>query len=536
MKKIITALIFAFLLIFCAFLFSCGDDDDSGSGADDDTGSESNDDADDDSNEGPPNIVVILVDDMDLAHYNALLQGGYMPNLAQHIVDKGTVFTESYVSNPMCCPSRSIFLTGQYTHNNGVWNNNFPLGGVSNLDDSSTVATWLQSAGYRTCLIGKYLNEYGELTAEDYVPPGWDDWFAALRNTIYHVYNYTINDDGQVVEYGEQPRDYQTDVFTQRAVRFIDEAAAEKNHAPFFLWLNPLAPHVEFPEDGYEGLPSFSSFYELTIRPAPRHEGIFDQDLPDWPAFNEGDMSDKPWWMRIRPNLSETDLANARRQWNDQLASLLAVDDMIGAVVEALDRTGSMQNTVLMFSSDNGYLLGRHLVPGKTAPYEEAIRVPLIIHEPGQTAQRLCNRPVVNNDLAPTLADWAEAAPTHAVDGRSLLPVLDDPETDNWRTRFLIEHKSMSNTPFEIPDYLALRNFSRAPGEMNALFAQYYYQENPIQFEFYDMDSDPYQMQSLADDGSPERIAQREKLMEHLLGLSVCAGQECRRLEDRSGE
>ncbi len=523
--------LFIFVCLGLGFLCCHGDDDGLSTSSeqaddDDDTG-------DDDLPGIPPNIVVILTDDMDLAHYNALMQGGWMPNLKKYIVDKGTAFGESFVSNPMCCPSRTIFLTGQYSHNNGVWNNNYPWGGVSNLDDSSTVATWLQNAGYRTCLIGKYLNEYGELTAEEYVPPGWDDWFAAVANTIYHVYNYTINDDGRVSTYGEAPEDYQTDVFAKRAVRFIAEAGAEKNHAPFFLWLNPLAPHVEFPDDGFDALPSFGDLYALTIRPAPRHEGIFDADLPDWPAFNEADTSDKPWWIRIRPNLSDEDKANARRQWNDQLASLLAVDEMIGDVVEALEKTDSLKNTVLMFSSDNGFLLGRHLVPGKTAPYEEAIRVPLIIREPGQSEPRTCNLPVVNNDLAPTLAAWAGATITHMTDGRSLVPALDDPDRGDWRLRFLIEHKSMSNSPFEIPDYFALRNFAGAPGEISALLAQYYNHGNPIESEFYDMDTDPYQLENLAGDQSPQRVAQREMLMGLLTDMSTCSGDRCKELEDR---
>ncbi|MCL4235510.1 MAG: sulfatase-like hydrolase/transferase, partial [Deltaproteobacteria bacterium] len=252
--------VFAFgLLASC----SCGDDDDASPSSepdDDDTvDDDSDDDADDDTGTDDdgnnddddtmierPNIVVIMADDLDEKLLDVLIDGGHMPNLKEKIIDAGMDFRESYVTNPLCCPSRATFLTGQYTHNNNVKTNNFPFGGVTRLDDSSTVATWLQDAGYTTGLVGKYLNGYGTETDEDYVPPGWSDWQALTSNSVYWVYKNTVNDNGELVTYGDEEDDYQTDILATRSAEFIEEAPAND---PFFLWVTPLAPHVEFPED-----------------------------------------------------------------------------------------------------------------------------------------------------------------------------------------------------------------------------------------------------------------------------------------------
>ncbi|MCZ7582414.1 MAG: sulfatase [Deltaproteobacteria bacterium] len=471
-------------------------------------------------------MVVFMVDDLECRILNILLENDAMPNLKRYIIDEGLEFTDSFVSDPLCCPSRATFLTGQYSHNNNVWNNNAPLGSVVNLDESSTVATWLQAAGYRTAIVGKYLNGYGDLTERTYIPPGWDFWFVTAAG-VYQMYGYTVNANGTLVTYGDAEEDYQTDTYTDAAVDFVNGHFASDDPDPFFLWAVPLPPHVEFPEDWSETLHGLSGWYELSIRPAPRHLGSFDLPMPHDPSFNEEDMSDKPGWLNFRPKLDAQDLANVERQFNAMLASMLAVDDMIGAVVGAVEEHGALDSTVIMFTSDNGYLQGRHLIPGKTAAYEESIRVPLYIRVPWEEGVRVTDRVVLNNDLAPTIAALAGVPPAHLVDGVSILPVIDDPEIENWRTRFLIEHKSSSNLPWEVPDYAAVRTLPKTLGEDNLAFFQYYYQGEPISEEFYDLDTDRYQIDSLHADTSPNRVHQRTKLKTYLEQLANCRGLEC---------
>lgn len=533
---------FVFVLIVSVGACACGDDDDD-SGDDDSSDDDTADDTDDDTQAGDdtdddtgadddgvidrPNLVVIMADDLDAKLLDVLVTGGHMPNLKEKIIDAGIDFRESYVTNPLCCPSRATFLTGQYTHNNNVKTNNFPFGGVTRLDDSSTVATWLQDAGYYTGIVGKYLNGYGTETAEDYVAPGWDDWQVLTSNTTYWMFGNTFNDNGDLVTYGEDEADYQTDVIAERTVDFLVEAPAEN---PFFLWVTPLAPHVEFPEDWMNETPSYSAWYALNIRPAPRHESVLDLELPDEPSFNEADISDKPPYLLDRPHLSEEDIENARAQYNGMAASMLAVDDLIGDVFDALEARGALDETVVIFTSDNGYLLGRHLIPQKNAPYEESIRIPLYMRVPG-IDPAATDRMVANNDLAPTFADFADAEPDIVVDGRSLIPLVLEPQTDAWRRRLLFEHWSMTGTSIEVPTFAAVKSGPGAPEGVGYIQIEYRsFFGVPTDFEFYEIAADPYQLDSAHDDTGYATV--RGTLSEFVAALKDCVGEECRQWED----
>jgi arylsulfatase A-like enzyme len=469
-----------------------------------------------------PNTVVIMVDDLSRGELNVALNKGWMPNLKTHLIDKGTTFTRSFVTNSLCCPSRSTFLTGQYSHNHGVLHAQPPNGGVTKFKDNSTLATWLKQVGYRTCLVGKYLNGYGYNTTDapsdnaNYIPPGWDDW-QAIVGRLHFMYNYVINDNGTLVNYGATPtmppEEYQTDVLAQRSVNFINESEAISDAKPFFLFIAPPAPHLYVKTK--------------TVQPAPRHQGTASQILlPKPPSFNEQDFSEKPAWLQNKPQLSPERIAVIQKGYQSKLEAMRAVDDLIGRVVAALAQNEELNNTVLIFTSDNGYLFGEHRLTGKIVPYEGSIRVPLYIRAPGFSTKQSVSQFVLNNDLAPTIAEFARATPGLPVDGRSLIPLLKNPSLVIWRQRFLVENWLPISGRGNTPTYSAVRTSSRDTATPNQLYVKY----STGAQEFYDLATDPYQLQSLHN--QPGRQQQIQTLQKRLANLKVCKGQSCRILED----
>ena len=223
----------------------------------------------------PPNIVLVLSDDEDLGIHP------YMPRVKELIEDQGTVFDNFFVPYPLCCPSRASILRGQYPHNTLVLGNWAPEGGFLTFRrlkrEQSTIATWLQDAGYRTALYGKYLNDYSETDAP---PPGWDEWHAGNADAYDNV-DYKLNANGQIEAHGDAPEDYLTDVIARRAADHIRRFSAEGR--PFFLYVAPFSPHSPY-------------------NPATRHRDMFnDVDLRHPPSFNEEDVSDKP---RFHPGIA----------------------------------------------------------------------------------------------------------------------------------------------------------------------------------------------------------------------------------------
>jgi N-acetylglucosamine-6-sulfatase len=478
-----------------------------------------------------PNVVVIMVDDLSIGELNVALHQGWMPNLKRHVIDKGTTFTNSFVSNSLCCPSRATFLTGQYPHNHGVLGNVLPQGGVTKFKDNSTIATCLQKAGYRTGHVGKYLNGYGEDNLKNqpsddptYIPPGWDDWQATVGGSTYRVYNYIINDNGKLVGYGAAPSHYQTDILARRSVNFINESEQISDAKPFFLTIMPLAPHAEFHLGQYR----VNYGFQDTIRPAPRHIGTaINIPLPKTPSFNEQDVSDKPAWLKNIPALLPQHINIFQKVYRDKLESVRAVDDLIGTVVSALLQNRELDNTVILFTSDNGFLFGEHRLRAKMWAYEEAIRVPLFIRAPGFSTPQLVGKFVINNDLAPTIADFAKTTPNIVMDGRSLIPLLKNPNLSSWRKRLLIEYWNTPSLPF-IPTYSAVRTSSVDTATPNQLYVEYTGGER----EFYDLTSDPNQLQSLHKQGG--RRQQQVKILQNWLArLKACKGKSCQILENR---
>jgi arylsulfatase A-like enzyme len=437
-----------------------------------------------------PNIVVIMTDDQTLESIRV------MPKTRELIGGPGTTFSNSFVSNPLCCPSRATFLTGQHQHNHGVLNNEPPAGGYTKLNHGNTLPLWLQEAGYFTAHIGKYLNGYGELTPQTLVPPGWSDWQGLVDRSTYLMYNYTINDNGTLVTYGETAADYQTDVIAARAEETINEAVLTDK--PFFLSIAPLAPHVE----AIQGTPD--------PRPAPRHLGAFDSEpLPRPPSFNEADVSDKPAVIRNLPVRTSSAIQTITNQYRSRLASLLAVDDLVERVVNALSSAGVLSNTVVIFTSDNGFFHGEHRIQAnKKYVYEEAIRVPLFIRGGGFPSGVTRNQFVSNVDLAPTIVGLTGATARRVMDGRSLLPLALDPTVAPARDLLI-----------DTLTYRAVRT------------RDYVYAEHDNgEKELYDMRPssphyDPYQIQSRHADTTYGQI--RSDLAVKLASLRNCSGASC---------
>jgi N-acetylglucosamine-6-sulfatase len=403
-----------------------------------------------------PNVVLILTDDQRWDTLNV------MPAVQSELVSRGVRFTNAFVTNALCCPSRASYLTGRYSHSTGVYLNSGPRGGAGSFNDSSTIATWLDNAGYTTALIGKYLNGY---FGPD-VPPGWDRWVAFSGSQGY--YSYRLNVDGRVVERGQLPSDYSTDVFAAEAEAFIRSA-----EPPFFLHFSPNAPHFRRGE-------------ALEATPAARHQDAF-ASLPPWrpPNYNEPDVSDKPNWLRRKtPSIPPDRQVKGDTFRQEQLETLLAVDEAVGRVLDALADTGQLADTMIVFASDNGNDWGEHRRFSKLVPYEASIRIPLVVRYDRLIASaRMENRLAVNVDVAPTIAALAGTSAPGA-EGRSLVRLLTSP-TGPWRRDFLLEH--LGGPGSLIPTYCGIRSETHT-------YVQYVTGEE----EIYDLSADPYQLSNLA--------------------------------------
>jgi N-acetylglucosamine-6-sulfatase len=396
-----------------------------------------------------PNIVFILADDMRKDD----LDPKYMPQTTAELVAKGMSFQNAFVSNPLCCPSRATIMRGQYSHNTDVWfNTNIfdpdPnvrdggwLGYNGNGYESHNLATHLKDAdaGYRTGLFGKYLNGYSSTT----VPAKWDNWFAFKQPPDYYNYDVTDNEGdttdniGITKHFGSRNSDYSTNVLNSQVQEFI-RANAAPGKPPIFAYVAPYAPHAP-------------------ATPGPGDKQTFNGLRAPRPlSFNEKDVSDKPPWIQSLRRFSSDDIANIDQRHENRVESLQAVDDLVAAVVRTLGEQGVLSNTYIVFTSDNGFHHGEHRIRyGKARPYEESVRVPLVIRgpdaaspeppvvQPGSSTDKL----VLNTDYFPTFMDLAGTQPPPYVDGRSLLPILTGPAPTSWRTAILIEGRKNSADP-----------------------------------------------------------------------------------------
>lgn len=343
----------------------------------------------------PPNVILVVTDDQPAD--TLLGDPPAMPWLRSQLDDPSTgwrSYTNAVVSTPVCCPSRATLLTGLPSWQTGVTDNE--TGG--SLDEDRTLAVWLHDAGYRTAMIGKYLNGY-PWDRGPYVPPGWDRWLAKTNDSIGTTYyGYGLIDQGVPRRVGEAPADYVTDVLGTAALEFVRAAPADQ---PWFLYLAPPAPHAPY-------------------TPAPRHDGAFAGVEP--PAPSEAvanDVDGKPAWLRTSPPIDAARLSGLQAERLSQRETLLAVDEYLLALRDVVASRGETERTVIVVTSDNGFAFGDHRWVGKQVPYEPSIRVPLAISVPGSEGDP-SDELASNLDIAPTLAALAGVTPPFRFAGRDL--------------------------------------------------------------------------------------------------------------------
>ena len=473
---------------------------------------------------GGPNVVVVMTDDQrfdDMAT---------MPRTRRFIGEAGVTFTRYYASYPVCCPARATFFTGQYAQNHGV-RCLYPScgGGYGRLNQRSYLPVWLQDAGYATGHIGKFLNGYGKERPPD-KPRGWTDWQGLIDHSTYRMWGYSFFENDHRVTYGKvlsrNPRLYQTDVVTNKAVQFIDERASRDR--PFFLSVAYLAPH-------HESGATQRRTGQL-VRAAPRHRGHYaNMPLPRPPNYDEADVSDKPSWLgRYNRRLTGRREAAIVKRFHERWESLLAVDEGVERIVAELRRTGELDDTYVIFTSDNGYMQGEHRVrEGKMLPYDASTHLPLLIRGPGIGGGRTTKAVVGDVDLAATIVDVTGARPGHALDGRSMIPYARNTHLRNLRPflhttagqgshgRTNTREGGARGTETRVPAWDAVRT-------TRWLYVQYKGRGS----ELYDLKRDPWEMSSLALD--PRYRQQRNTLRRILGDLRKCRGRSCDRLASAS--
>jgi len=538
-----------------------------------------------------PSFVVIQTDDETMEElYDGvrMLNGGEefaMPNTLQMLGEKGVTFSRYYTPYSLCAPSRVSLLTGRYAHNNNVRGNVPPNGGwtgfQSRLAYSHNLATWLQGAGYRTIHIGKILNGYGDApyspgTEE---PPGWSSWHTILNSdTNHYAYGYLMNNNGVVEgpygnsgswetrEYGEiddpgcpyaplngKPCLYETDKFNQLAV---EELAATPAEQPFYMQVDYTSPHGDFRKPAGP-------------QPATRDIGRFSTaPLPDKRSegFNEGNVNDKPRFIREAPYLSATEIHTYRVYYQNCLASLISVDEGVKQILDELGGLGRLRSTYVIFTSDNGFFFGQHrLVGGKFLAYEPSTHLPLIIRGPGIKPDTQSGQLVNTIDIAPTILELAEVTPDKSIDGVSLVPYWKDTSLRSRRPLLFesfvqtddVEANGQAPTETSTPERAAsgkargrlLRGSARkatasadpaAHASVVAPPKNYYgirlgpykYIEWPDgEKELYDINKDPYELNNVVRNKNFAPI--RAFLHKELERLEECSGRTCQEVSEK---
>jgi N-acetylglucosamine-6-sulfatase len=461
---------------------------------------------------GPPNIVFILTDDLSWNLLN--------PRFAPHIVDlerRGETFTDYFVADSLCCPSRSTIFTGLFPHDTKVVTNLPPNGGYKKFQqeglENKTFAVALHGAGYSTAMLGKYLNGYGDpkMTAKNSpVPPGWTDWHVSNK-TGYREYDYFLNDNGSVHKYSG-PHKYGVDVLSAYARSFIKRVKSK----PFMVDVSTFAPHAP---------------YTPAIRNAQDFPGLQE---PRDPSFNTSNLN-PPAWLGHRKPLRPAQVTRIDRGFRKRAQSVEAVDKLVADVESTLAKEHLSGRTYIVFSSDNGYHLGQHrLDRGKQTAFDTDIRVPLIVVGPGVPQGRTVTQVAQNVDLYPTFLDLAGRTPTSAIDGHSLVPLLHpSSRAPAWRTVALVEHHGANNDPSD-PDFeggssnptayeairISAEHFPGFKGPVNAVYVEYKDAQHEI--EYYDLDTDKYERDNTA---KTLTVAQRLALHTTLIALARCHTQ-----------
>src|SRR5690349_3301090 len=449
-----------------------------------------------------PNIVFVLTDDLswDLVRF--------MPHV-QAMQKDGVTFSRYYVTDSLCCPSRSSIFSGRFPHNTGVFTNMAPDGGFGVFngrgEEKSTWATSLQAAGYRTAMMGKYLNGYepaGLVKGKPlYIPPGWNEWDVAGNG--YPEFNYNLNENGKLVHYAGQPQDYLTDVISGKAVSFINQAAADKR--PFAIELATFAPHSPF-------------------TPAPRDANDFPGlTAPRDPSFNTPNTN-APRWLAARHKLTPKQVTAIDIRYRFRARAVQAVDDMIASIESTLQARGIADNTYIVFSSDNGFHMGQHeLAQGKMTAFETDIRVPLMVVGPGVPSGKTISAIAENIDLRPTFSDLAGARIPANVDGHSLVSLIHGGSTKDWRHSALVEHHGpdrAKNDPDAPPPGSGNPTSYEALRSGDFVYVEYKDGER----EYYNLKRDPYERHNTYKRLKPK---QRTRLHNALRKIERCKGNAC---------
>jgi arylsulfatase A-like enzyme len=445
-----------------------------------------------------PNIVFVLTDDLSMN----LLR--YMPTVAA-LQQRGMTFTNYTVSDSLCCPSRASIFTGEFPHNTGVLSNTAPSGGYSafqaHSDQTHTFAVSLAHVGYRTGFFGKYLNGYNPV-AHPRRPPGWSQW-GAVDGHGYREYGYNMSVNGKIVHHGFQPSDYLTSVLDRMSQRFIRTSTA--GGSPFALEVATFSPHSP-----YVAAPA-----DLDKYPKLR--------MPRTPAFDTH-PTDAPRWLADRAPLTQKQIARGEQIFRKRVRCVQSVDRLLSHLETTLQAVHQLGNTVIVFSSDNGFHIGEYgLTAGKLTAFDTDVNVPLVVSGPGIAHGSVSTAAVENIDLAPTFDDLAGASIPAGVDGHSALALLRGKSVP-WRTLAAVEHYAIKQKPGD-PDYQP-PSAGRLPSYKAMRSTTFTYVEYARgQHEYYDRASDPYEIDNLYRAVSRKTI---NELHRELAALTQCHGyQQC---------
>ncbi len=481
-----------------------------------------------------PNIVLIVTDDQTVRDLYERTGSGnqgrpLMPNTLGLIRDAGVTFGRAYSSNPISCPSRTTILTGQYSFNHGIFANVFPDGSFctipGRIDLSRSLPVWLQDRGYRTLHYGRFLNGWGN-GDDTLVPPGWDEWVTSVDTPTTPAalyYGYHLNEDGTISDqFGHigrlDPNNYFTDVITAKAVFQLDHSDLSQ---PFFLELDQRAPHEDLVNP-------------IGPDPAMRNAKALRRKLPPHPpSFNEADTSDKAPFLRDSHPLYPRQIRTIKHRNRRRLQSLLAVDASVRRLLVDLDRLGELDDTYVIFMSDNGFLRGEHrFIKGKRRPYEPSTRIPLLIRGPGIPQGQTSRELVANVDIVPTILDLTGAQSTRTLDGRSLLPFATDPKARSARPILLesyFGHFGFGNyEPVQAESAGARAAGQPTPKTWKAIVIGRWklIRYSKGVYELYDLRRDPYELRSLARSRRYGPVL--HFLARHLEALAQCEGASCR--------
>ena len=487
-----------------------------------------------------PNIVLVMADDMRADDLR------FMPSLRKLVTARGLTFRNSFSPYPLCCPARASFLSGQYAHNHEVFGNNAPFG-FRSFDDSRTVATALRDAGYRTGFVGKYLNGYGidrsRVTGGHswkYVPAGWTDWYAALQRPrrlkdqyphggTYDYFHTIFNVNGSTDD--SHRGEYQTGVLGGFSRGLVTKYSRGKD--PFFLYLSALAPHYGRPHepDDVDSIrrPDGEVFDFKTPARPDWVKGRFDDEirrsagLPANGGPSEDDVSDKPLALE-NPEMDSSERKLAMALTRQRAESIAVLDTQIRRLVETLRERDELDNTVFIFTSDNGYFLGEHRFrSGKVTGHEPSIRVPLVIAGPG-IPHGVRNDPAKTPDLTATILDLAGAKAPRRGDGRSLVPSF---AADSGWTAPVVTEAMVGDSAYLQHNKLARqRGFTDARTTIGIRTARYkLIRDVSGKVELYDLEVDPNELDSVADD--PKYRAILTELTRLWSKYKDCAGPKC---------